>query len=296
MRFFERIIILVLVASIFLGLGCKRSVFEDNQNPENQTSLQTGQKITLELQQDTETMLYPENGQAGGIGKNTEGKIFRAYLKRNTETGIWYAYAQIFDTVTGRPIKNAKITINCRVDKNNYLAYNLTESDIGARYFIKKLNAPFKSGKKAGYFHVVHSSGFEFKLGFGIQRLEINQVSINGISTTGGINLIRIPVGSDINITTTCSGGLYYELILNGTAGQWHCLNYYAPSGLIIIKSQVTSKFLPDTYGNIFVRPHLVYVAKGFTVPQYPDKTQQISMVSVSDGSKLGIGALVHFR
>jgi len=62
---------------------------------------------------------------------------------------------------------------------------------------------------------------------------------------------------------------------------------------------RANSSFIAKRYSGlamVYVTPHRVFLANGFYTPTYPDKTKQISMVSVNYGNQITIGATLRFR
>ena len=292
-----RILFIVLLFLFFFN--CKRSVFED---PSNTLSNNNIAYSTIDNNDCSTEKLFPKNGQSGGIGTVGNNNGFRAFIWKEQNSN-WCVKARVVNFVENNtkslPITDAKVWIYCKMDeKGNYQGFLMKKGVIPGDYSVNQ-EIPLIPGERCGYFHVLSNSrGIDFKIGFSIAKLEIeNQMVINGItSKPGDDKTVPVVNTSGLTVSVKCPNALYYKVTLIGKAGNYTLLNYYTPTGIINVPANVTSTFSKGTFGMLYISPHQLYIAKGFETPAYIDNTKQISMISVNYGNQITIGANLIFK
>lgn len=285
---------LFLILIVFFTItACKRNMFNPPQDSSS-TTFPTGYETQLELDNNSLCELYPENGQTGGIGQAGQNCGLRAEIKEYNDHFFVKVILKNFSS--RKLITNAKVSININKGENKYKTYNIPITPSKC-YAVNLDKSNFTEGKRKGYFHIIsQEKNIDFKIGFGVKKVDINTLIVNGqsISSTDVKTLI-VKTGDNLIVNTGVSDCKYYHVILSGSAGDYEVMNVYALNGIITIPGNVTSTYIKNSYGFLTIYGHSVYIPRDFTSPIYFDGTKQISCVSIKYG-KCGVMKPVIFK
>ena len=281
--------IIILIVTLSLICSCKRSLFEE-QSP---AVSNTGTEQTIVFENDTQEKLFPENGQAGGMGQAGDGNYFTADVW--SDSYGWHTAAELYNISSRTAITGAKIMVYFKTGGNTYRSFLLDQNtEFKGRYHKIRMSVNPVISKQAGFFHII-SGDIDFKIGFGIETLSFHGMVLNGSNRDGQIEALTLSRGAPLTIQVSCPAAKYYDVVLFGVGGKFQIKNYYAPMGTISIPGTVTNHY-PNSLATVFVTPHTIYLLKKFSSHIYADNNKLVSSVSVRHGRYRGAASFIKFQ
>lgn len=289
---------IIVILGMYLALvSCRHDNYDYSYTaPNPETVIEEG-TATIHFNRREKRLLYPKNGQKGGIGELTRANLgIRVQIINNTSNANnWTVKVRISDDNYYSYINYAKVYIYCKQKKNEYRYFKLQSRYSDGEYYLENFDLPLKKIRRAGFIHVVDRyPDIDYKIGFGITEQNITEITVNGHGQNGiqseeqnaeqhNGNYLTLEKGTPLEIKATCTERTeYFQVELSGDNFQYIKLNCHAPDGKITIPSSVTSQINSNSHIYLSVKPHNVYIPKAFDIYRTASLFQKESISTVS--------------